>query len=109
MVSECQKGPTEFQIECIENTVAFIIDHQSGDEALEFCKLVPEKFKMDCYDVLGKGLLTYYNKDLATICSKAESDYNEVCLKGIPQKRDCTVIYELGGESITKIQECTIT
>jgi len=108
MLSLCQIEPQEYQIDCIRIMVDFFMDHKSIDEGLEFCKFVPEKFKMDCYGTFGNGLLFFYPKDVANACSNVEENYYDVCMNGIPQKFNCSITYELDGKSITESQECLL-
>ncbi len=108
MVSMCQKAPQDYQKDCIQVMVDYLLDQKSADKALEFCKIVPEKFKMNCYDVLGNGVKIFYPKDVANVCSNAEENYYDVCMNGIPQKFNCSITYELDGKSITEFQECLL-
>lgn len=108
MAVECKKGHPDYQKDCIRNAAVVMIDQKSIDETLEFCRSMPNEFKMDCYDVLGQGIKSYYPKDLEAACSKVEENYYDVCVKGIPLKSDCTITYESGGKTITYEQECIL-
>ena len=108
MISMCQNISQDYQKYCIKAVVDYLLDQKSTDKALEFCKVVPEKFKMNCYDVLGNGVLIFYPKDVANVCSNVEENYYDVCMNGIPQKFNCSITYELDGKSITESQECLL-
>ena len=56
-------------------------DNRSIEEALDFCKIIPEEFKMDCYGEVGKWIhMVYTPEDRKVECSKAEKPYFDVCI-----------------------------
>ena len=61
-----------------------LINERGIDESFEFCKLIPEEFKPDCYDGMGKWIVMLHATDEGreSDCSKAEnSEYVDVCVK----------------------------
>ena len=80
----CQLGQSIYQGDCFRGMVISILDHRGIDQAFEFCKILPEQFKVDCYDGMGKWVLMLHSTadGRAKECSKAESSkYFEICMK----------------------------
>jgi len=79
----CQIGQPHYQTDCFKGMVMTLVDHRGSDEGFRFCKLLPEEFKVDCYDAMGKwAIMLHPTPDgIAEECSKAESlDYFDVCM-----------------------------
>jgi len=54
---------------------------------LEFCKVLEDNFKHDCYDTVGKWIHTIHptNAEIEKSCSKAESPkYYDLCINAEP-------------------------
>ena len=84
----CNKGNPEFQNSCIVGIVYMIANELRTQKAFEFCKVVQEKFKADCYDTLGKWIHTIHSTDeeIETSCSKAENSKSyEICVNADPK------------------------
>jgi hypothetical protein len=80
--------------------LARVIAKQTNiNHAFEFCKVVPEQFKADCYGIMGRWIHILHSsaEDISEKCSKAESDhYAKVCV-------DSELLFTL--ESNFKIEE----
>ena len=84
----CKKGNPEFQNSCIVGIVYMIANELRNQKAFEFCKVVEEKFKVDCYDTLGKWIHTIHgtDKEIEVTCSAAENlKYYEICINADPK------------------------
>lgn len=83
-VNICQNGQLDYHTYCFRGLVMTLVNNKGTDQAFEYCKLLPEQFKTDCYDGMGKWInmlhATYEGRKEE--CSKAENlDYFEVCMK----------------------------
>jgi len=70
--------------DCFRGMVMALLNERGIEESFEFCKLIPEQFKEDCYDGIGKWILMLHATDEGRErdCSKAEnSEYVDVCIK----------------------------
>jgi len=70
----------EDRAECYKGIAMLYADNISTDEALDFCKIIPQEFKMDCYGEVGKWIHMVYSKDRQEQCSKSEKPYFDVCM-----------------------------
>jgi len=80
----CQTGQSLYQTYCFSGMAMTLVNNRGTDQGFEFCKILPEQFKAECYDGLGKWTSMLYNnvEGRTKECSKAESqDYFEVCMK----------------------------
>lgn len=79
----CTTGQPAYQSYCFTGIALVILDLKGTDQAFQYCNLLPEQFKVDCYDAVGKWIRMLYptDKERESECSKAESsDYFEVCV-----------------------------
>jgi len=81
----CQKGQSDYWSDCFKGMVMTHVNRdRNTDFGFAFCKFLPEEFKVDCYDAMGKWALMLHptSDGIAEECSKAESlDYFEICMK----------------------------
>jgi len=79
----CSNGQPQYQKYCFTGIAFAIADHRGIDRTFEYCKIVPEFAKYDCYNELGKWIAMF---DITTDarseqCSKAENDeYYQICI-----------------------------
>jgi len=69
--------------DCFRGMLMILVNERGLDEAFEYCKLIPEEYKADCYDGMGKWILMLHATDQGreTDCSRAEnSKYVDVCM-----------------------------
>ncbi|MGI0021381.1 MAG: hypothetical protein ACRD9Q_00840 [Nitrososphaeraceae archaeon] len=91
----CQQGKSNFQSQCIAGSELVILDQLGIDKGLEFCKIIPENFKSDCYYNIGSwARLSFYSEEkIMNICSSAENGkYFEDCVSKMPKGVKCTAI-----------------
>ncbi|MGI0056708.1 MAG: hypothetical protein ACREAK_04965, partial [Nitrosarchaeum sp.] len=94
-ISECQQGKSNFQSSCISGSELVILDQLGIDKGLEFCKMIPENFKSDCYYNIGVwARLSFYSEEkIRNICSSAENGkYFEDCVTKMPKRIKCTAV-----------------
>ncbi len=81
----CQMGEQpQYRGDCFRGVVMTIVNNRGTDQAFMFCLRIPEQFKADCYDGLGKWIrmLHVATEARAAECSKAENaQYFETCMK----------------------------
>lgn len=81
----CQDGeqPVENTSSCLRGMVMTLINRNSDmDSGFQFCSIVNESYKTDCYDALGKWLIMLYSSDekRSGECLRSESFfYQDVC------------------------------
>jgi len=78
----CLITPIEFQTDCYKGIAMLFADNRTTEEALDFCKTIPEEFKMDCFGEVGKWIHMVYSTEEGRQeeCSKAEKPYFDVCI-----------------------------
>jgi len=59
----CPLANDENQKYCYMGTVIAVADQKGTEHAFSFCKMIPEEFKADCFDMLGKWIHTIYQED----------------------------------------------
>jgi hypothetical protein len=86
IVLECSKGNLDYQTYCYVGTVIGLIDWKGTKEGITFCEAIPEEFKPDCYDYLGKMVHDESPDRVEEECSKAESiKYQNICRDADPE------------------------
>jgi len=55
-------------------------DQKGTDKAMDYCKILPEKFKTDCYNRVGVWVQLLHPGNEEQECSKAETNYFETCI-----------------------------
>jgi len=58
----CQLAKLDFQVDCFKGIAMIFADNRSIKEALEFCEIIPDKFKDACYGEVGKWIIMVYEK-----------------------------------------------
>jgi len=87
--STCLKGDSAYQSYCFAG-VEYMVSQQEGTKrAFEFCKLIPENFKINCYDKVGQWIqsLTSSKDEIEKECSQVETEEQyETCITANPEK-----------------------
>jgi len=94
MATECQLGKADYQKWCISGSQTIIVDQIGIDKGLDFCKIIPEKFKSDCYIEIGNWARASFSSDeeIEIVCSAAENEkYYDDCITRI-QNIGCTAV-----------------
>jgi len=79
----CDKGDDDYQQYCFTGSLSSLVSNRGTDQGFEYCKFLPNEFKKDCYDVMGKWIIMFYSSDQErkTQCSKAENlEFSKVCI-----------------------------
>jgi len=77
----CLVPEKKYQTDCYKGIAMLFADNRSTEEAIDFCKIIPDEFKMDCYGEVGKWIHMVYSKeDRQEQCSKSEKPYFDVCM-----------------------------
>ena len=81
----CTEGKqSTFHADCFRGMVMTLVNGDTNPKlGFQFCSLIPEEFKVDCYDGLGRWVLMLHSTDegRSTECLRAEnSDYFEICM-----------------------------
>jgi len=79
----CQTGQDKYHAYCVRGLTRTIVDQTNIDEAFRFCGNIPEKFKADCYEIVGQWSHMLHNTEEGrkAECSKAESsEYFDICM-----------------------------
>ncbi len=95
VVFECQKGDPNYQTACILGSEGILLDQLGNDKGFEFCKIIPEKFKSDCYAKISFWLKNTLSskEEIKNSCSAAENQkYYETCVSGKPDRINCSAI-----------------
>ena len=109
MVSECLAGNPNYQTYCLGGIESKILDERGIDKGFEFCKIIPEKSKYDCYTLIGDWIRSYSSSDLKKACSSAESGkYYEICVTPKSERIECNVVIVKNGKNITDSASCGI-
>lgn len=89
ILSNCQKGNLNFQTYCFAGAVYNTSDQMGISRSFELCQILPQQFKMDCYENLGKWIHTIYftNEEIENYCSQLNnSKYYQACVNGNPEE-----------------------
>jgi len=85
----CQKANINYQNYCFAGNIYSIPDQIDVNQGFEFCKLLPQMFKRDCYDNLGKWIHTIYftEEEIESTCSQVKNtEYYQVCVNANPEE-----------------------
>jgi len=80
----CQQGDPQLHSYCFTGLLLTLVNGWGTDHAFEYCKILPTKFKIDCYDGLGKWIHMKHSTEVERKqeCLKANSEkYYNVCIK----------------------------
>lgn len=109
LVSECLTGNPNYQTYCLSGSESAILDEWGTDKGFEFCKIIPEKSKFDCYTLIGDWIRLDSSLDLKKTCSSAENaKYYEICLTPKSKRIECNVEIIKNGKNITDSGSCGI-
>lgn len=89
ILSNCQKGNLNYQTYCFAGAVYNTSDQMGISRSFELCQILPQQFKMDCYENLGKWIHTIYftNEEIEDYCSQLNnSKYYQACINGNPEE-----------------------
>jgi len=89
ILSDCQKGNINYQTYCFAGAVYDTADQMGISLGFELCQILPQQFKMDCYENLGKWIQTIYftNEEIVDYCSQINnSKYYEACINANPEE-----------------------
>jgi len=81
----CEAGKNSLHYsECLRGMVMTIVNGNTNPEVgFQFCNLLPEHYKVDCYDAVGRWVIMLQPTDERRMveCTKAEnSDYLDICM-----------------------------
>jgi len=84
-VAFCTEGKQSiYHADCFRGMVMTLVNGNTNPRiGFEFCSLIPEEFKVDCYDGLGRWVHMLHSTDekRSTDCIRAEnSKYFEICM-----------------------------
>jgi len=85
----CQSGNLNYQTYCFAGALYNTSDQMGISRGFELCQILPEQFKMDCYENLGKWIHTIYftNEEINDHCSQLNnSKYYQACINGNPEE-----------------------
>ena len=83
-ISKCIGEQFEYPSFCLAGMLLTLVNNRGTDEGFEFCRMVPDEYKFECYDGIGKWILMKHSdeKDRKNECSKATNPaYTEICNK----------------------------
>jgi len=88
ILSFCQNGNLNYQTYCFAGALYNTSDQMGISRGFELCKVLPEQFKMDCYETLGKWIHTIHftNEVIEDYCSQLNNPkYYEACINANPE------------------------
>jgi hypothetical protein len=84
LVSMCTSGKSDqYHSDCLRGLVMTHVNRDRDmDRGIRFCKAIPEQFKPDCYDAMGKWAIMLHGQEVREAeCFKAESsEYFDICM-----------------------------
>jgi len=87
--SICLKGDSAYQSYCFAGVEYMVVEQEGTKRAFEFCKIIPEKFKINCYDKVGQWIqsMTSSKDEIEKECSQVETqEQYETCITANPEK-----------------------
>jgi len=81
-ISKCIGEQFEYPSFCLAGILLTFVNNRGTDEGFEFCSMIPDEYKFECYDGIGKWILMKHSddKDRKDECSKATNpEYTEIC------------------------------
>jgi len=81
-ISLCIGEQYEYPSSCLAGMLLTFVNNTGTDEGFEFCSMIPDEYKFDCYDGMGKWIIMKHaeDKDRKNECSKAANQsYIEIC------------------------------
>jgi len=89
IVSACQKGNINYQTYCFAGAAYELADQIGIENSFELCNYIEDKFKMDCYETVGKWIHTihFIEKEIEEYCSQLKNlKYYQVCMDANPEE-----------------------
>jgi len=89
IVSVCQSGNQKYQSDCFSGAANIVTDQSGINQGLKLCKILPDIFKLDCYNTVGKWihLIHVTQKEIENVCSQLkDAEYYQVCIKANPEE-----------------------
>jgi len=83
-ISKCIGEQYEYPSFCLAGMLLTFVNNRGTEEGFEFCSVIPDEYKFECYDGMGKWILMKHSddKDRKDECSKARNpSYTEICNK----------------------------
>jgi len=90
LVNQCEKGNINYQTYCFAGALYIAADEIGMNKGFELCNNIPSKFKMKCYESLGRWIqATHFTKEeIENACSSnGNSKYYQACIKANPEDR----------------------
>jgi len=87
--STCLKGDLAYQSYCFDGSVYIVSEQQGAKKAFELCKIIPEKFKINCYDKVGQWIqsISLSKDEIEKECSQVQTqEQYETCITANPEK-----------------------
>jgi len=78
----CSYGQSSYQQYCHRGIAISFADHRNMEEAFQYCKIIPDNSKLECYSELGKwlGQIDSSKQFREEKCSMAENqEYQDIC------------------------------
>jgi len=85
----CQKGNLNYQKDCFSGAVNIVTDQTGIDQGFKLCKILPDNYKLDCYNIVGKWIHTIHitEDEIANYCSQLKNaGHYQVCVNANPEE-----------------------
>ncbi len=90
IISKCQVGEPKYHSFCVAGGAGYMAKQIGTDEALEYCKSVPNDFQIECYKAVGRMIIlnSSTTNEIHEKCSIIEkSDHFEACTEANLEER----------------------
>ena len=85
----CQKGNLNYQSDCFSGAANIVTDQTEINQGLKLCKILPDMFKLDCYNTVGKWihLIHITQEEIENACSQLKNaEYYQTCIEANPEE-----------------------
>jgi len=85
----CQKGNQKYQSDCFSGAANIVTDQSGINQGLKLCKILPDMFKLNCYNTVGKWihLIHVTQKEIENACSQLkDAEYYQTCIEANPEE-----------------------
>jgi len=89
IIELCQKGNLNYQKDCFSGAVNIVTDQTGINQGFKLCKILPDNFKLDCYNIVGKWIHTIYftEEEIVKSCSVLRNaGHYQVCVNANPKE-----------------------
>jgi len=89
IVSVCQSGNQKYQSDCFSGAANIVTDQTGINQGLKLCKILPDMFKLDCYNTVGKWihLIHITQEEIENACSQLKNaEYYQTCIEANPEE-----------------------